>query len=169
MGLAYGSHFKKNQTLKRVQMLSKVKKVNFLKLLIPLPIAALLFFIFSFEAELYNTVEVNNYMIEEASFNGTDQLPSPVSGIKSWNNRLEENISYPLEARLKQVEGNVKVSFIVNEFGLLKSPVFEEKIGFGAEEEIIQALRKSGKWEPAVVNGKPTSMRVTLPISFKKS
>lgn len=169
MGLAYGSHFKKNQTLKRVQMLSKEKKINFLKLLIPLPIAALLFFIFSFEAQLYNTVEVNNYTIEETSFGSADQLPTPESGLKSWKNNLEDNISYPLEARIKQVEGDVKVSFIVNEFGLLKSPVFEEKIGFGAEEEIIQALRKSGKWEPAVVNGKPTSMRVSLPISFKKS
>ena len=169
MGLAYGSHFKKNQTLKRVQMLSQQKRVNIVKLLIPLPIAALLFFIFSFEAQLYNTVVVNNYTVEPVSISPSDKIPFPESGIKSWNNNLEENISYPLEAKVKEIEGDVKVSFVVTERGTLMSPIFEEKIGYGAEEEIINALRKSGKWEPAVINGKPTPLRVTLPISFKKS
>ena len=169
MGLAYGSHFKKNQVLKRVKMLSEQRKTHVLKLLIPLPIAAMLFFIFSFEAHLYNTIEVNNYTIEEVVFSSNDQLPLPVSGIKSWTNKLEENISYPLEARVKQIEGKVLVSFVVDEKGQLKDLFFKEKIGYGAEEEILHALRKAGKWEPAMIDGKPKALRVSLPVSFKKS
>jgi len=170
MGLAYGSHFKKNQTLKRVKMLSKTKRINALKLLVPIPFAALLFFVFSFEAQLYNTIEVKDYTVQPIHNVGSeDELPVPAIGLKSWTDELEDNISYPLEAKLKQVEGDVVVSFVVNERGNLEQLKFDEKLGFGTEQQILDALRKAGRWEPAVIDGETTPLRVSLPISFKKS
>ena len=107
--------------------------------------------------------------MEPIHITSNDQLPIPSLGLNSWTNKIEDNINYPMEAKLKQVEGEVLVSFTVNEKGNLNDLLFEEKLGYGAEEEILNALRKAGKWEPAIINGKATPVKVSLPISFKKS
>ncbi|OEK04169.1 TonB family protein [Roseivirga misakiensis] len=165
MGLSYGSYFGKNQTVKRVNMLTSTKRVNFLKLLIPIPLIAILFFIFSFEARIPSNIKIKNVTIENHLMANNDESPLPLDGIKS----LEESIQYPEKAITANIEGEVVVSFTVNTKGTLENLQFDSKLGYDCEKEVFNALARSGKWKPAVIDGEPTETRVKLPIEFKRS
>lgn len=169
MGLQHGSYFGKNQTVKRVNMLSKQKKINIFRLMMPLPLIALLFFVFSFEADLQNKVSVNSYQIEENYFSAADVVPSPSKGMKAWEDFLENNITYPRKAVNANIEGEMIVSFTVNRKGLIENLRFDQKLGYGCEQEVINALARAGKWSPGIKDGKLTSTQIKLPIQFKKS
>ena len=168
MGLQHGSYFRKNQTLKRVNMLGKNKKVNVLRLFIPLPLMALLFFVFSFEADLKDKVFVESYQLEEDYFTASDIVPSPVKGMKAWEDFLEDNISYPKKAVKANVEGKVVVSFTINKKGLIEGLSFDQKLGHDCELEVVNALARAGKWNPGIKDGELTNARIKLPIEFKK-
>lgn len=167
MGLELASHFNKNQILKRVNMLEKQRKHNYLKMLIPLPIAALLFFVFSFEPILKNSeIEIGEFDIEIVD--GYQLAASPVGGIDAWNEFLEENIIYPQIAKAAGIEGEAKISFTVNKNGRLESLYFDQTIGYETEQAIIHALERSTIWNPSIADGEAVKSRVSLPITFKK-
>ena len=165
MGLEYGSYFGKNQTVKRVNMLSSNRKTNFLRLLIPIPMIAMLFFIFSFEAQIPSEIKITSFTVENQAINTFDSTPTPPNGIEA----LEENILYPEKAMLANIEGEVVVSFTVNTKGTIEDLQFDKKLGYDCEKEVMNALLRSGRWNPAVIKGQLTDARVKLPIQFKKS
>ncbi|MCO6357161.1 M56 family metallopeptidase [Roseivirga pacifica] len=170
MGLELASHFNKNQVVKRIEMLEKPFHKNWAKFLLPIPIAALLFFIFSFEAVLDTSkVSVKEFEIETASQLVLEQSPEPAIGVSDWSDFLEQNIVYPQEAKKAGIEGDVELSFSVTPQGRIEGLTFDKKLGHGIELSIIEALRKSSVWKPAVVNGQATTAKVSLPISFKKA
>lgn len=168
MGLELASHFNKNQVLKRVQMLERKTKHNYLKMLLPIPFAALLLFIFSFEPVLKEgEIKVGDYAVE---VNQESQLTaSPIGGIKKWNRYMEETIVYPEMAKTANIEGDAEISFTVNKFGRLENLYFNKTLGYDTENAIIYALERSRVWNPSIVEGKAVDSRVTVPISFKKS
>lgn len=164
MGLEYGSYFGKNQTVKRVNMLSSKRKTNFLRLLIPLPLIAMLFFIFSFEAQIPSEIKITSFTVENQALT-YDKSPTPPNGIKG----LEESILYPEKAILANIEGELVVSFTVNTKGTIEDLQFDKKLGYDCEQEVLNALKRSGRWSPAVIEGELAKARVKLPIQFKKS
>lgn len=167
MGLEYGSYFGKNKTLKRLNMMKKAASTNYAKLIIPIPIVALLFFIFSFDAIPLEKVSIENYTVENIA--STQIIPAPLEGFDNWKSALEENIVYPKAAKEANVEGEMRISFDVNAYGLIENLKFNQKLGFETEESVIRALRKTGKWRPAFKDGVAVSSTVELPIVFKKS
>lgn len=169
MGLDYGSYFGKNQTVKRVQMLTKDKKINFIRLLIPLPLIGLLFFIFSFEAKLPENLTIDSYQIENNTFGSEDIASYPTKGVRNWEEFLQDNISYPGEAVAAKFDGQVNVRFTVNTKGLLENLRFDEGLGYEFENQVIDALRKGLKWNPGRKNGQLTKTEIILPIQLRKS
>lgn len=168
MGLDLASNFNKNKVLKRVKMLEKEKKVNWFKYLLPVPVAALLFFVFSFEPVLkHNQIEVGEleHVVQDADF---DLTAYPVGGTKTWSRFLEENIVYPEIAKNADIEGEVMISFTVSKSGRLQNLYFDNTIGYNTEPAIIKALERSTVWKPAIVNGENVDSRVSVPITFKK-
>ena len=168
MGLDLASHFNKNKVLKRVKMLEKNSRAHWAKYLLPLPVAALLFFVFSFEPVIDNNhIEIGE--IEQVLAPTSYQLmASPQGGLNNWNRFLEENIEYPSIAKQASIEGEVKVSFTVNKRGKLEDLYFDQTLGYNTEKAIIYALERSTVWNPAVANGEHVDSRVSLPIKFKK-
>lgn len=167
MGLEYGSYFGKNKTLKRLNMMKKVASTNYFKLIMPLPFVAILFFIFSFDAIPSEQVSVEEYSVENVS--ALEDLPEPIIGFDSWKSFLEENINYPEVAKNANVQGEMKLSFDVNSYGLIENANFDQKLGFETEKAVLEALRRTGKWKPAHKDGIAITTRVELPILFKKS
>jgi len=168
MGLDLASHFNKNKVLKRVKMLEKDSKNNWLKFLIPIPVAALLFFVFSFEPIIKGDNEIKIGEIEHVDQQGEVQsLAKPIGGINNWNEFLEANIEYPLLAKDAKIGGEVQISFTVDKRGKLGQLYFDQTIGYNTERAIIDALTKSTLWNPAVINGERVDSRVSVPITFK--
>ncbi|GAB5528017.1 MAG: hypothetical protein Roseis2KO_58890 [Roseivirga sp.] len=170
MGLEIGNHFNKNKTLKRVNMIKAQKKISVLKLLIPIPVAALMFFIFSCEAvPTGKTVEVAEVAYDYNNFSEQDIKPVPAEGLDAWKSYLQESISYPSAARKARVEGDVVVSFVVGKSGQIGDIRFVEKLGNGCDEAVLQAIMESEQWKPGMKDGKLINTRVKVPISFRMS
>lgn len=170
MGLEVGSYFNKNQTLKRVNMIKAQKKVNIFKLMIPIPVVALLFFIFSCEAvPTEKRVEVADVAYEYNNFTEKDIKPVPSEGLDAWKIYLQESILYPTEAREAKIEGDVVVSFVVSKNGKIGDIQLVEKLGNGCDKAVVEAILKSNEWKPGFKDGKAINTRIKVPISFKMS
>ena len=64
-------------------------------------------------------------------------------------------------------EGNIIVSFTVNELGEVKKIKVLQFPNIEAASEIIRVLNKSPKWEPAKRAGRPFSVEIKLPVNFQ--
>ncbi|HVU57251.1 MAG TPA: energy transducer TonB, partial [Puia sp.] len=97
---------------------------------------------------IYTTVEI------ESSYPG---------GTSAWIRFLKKNYTVPEEAIDKNISGTVIVQFIVNKEG----NVSDVKAVSGPEllsAEAVCAISKSGKWTPAIMNGRKVNSYKRQPI-----
>lgn len=62
----------------------------------------------------------------------------------------------------KQLTG--AVVFVVELDGSLSGIKFTDSIGYGIDEQIIDQLKNSKNWTPAVIDGSPTRIAYKLPL-----
>jgi hypothetical protein len=93
-------------------------------------------------AKAFTTVET------EASYPG---------GIEAWQKFLQKNLNSNIPNKNKAPIGRymVIVKFIADKDGVLSNIRPETNFGFGMEEEVVRVIEQSGKWNPAIQNGKP--------------
>ncbi|MDI9355726.1 MAG: energy transducer TonB [Chitinophagaceae bacterium] len=81
---------------------------------------------------------------------------------------IEKNLTYPKEAKRMTIEGKVFVQFVVDEQGSLTEVEVVKGIGAGCDEEAVRIIKNQPtKWTPGEQRGKPTKIRMILPITFK--
>jgi periplasmic protein TonB len=84
-------------------------------------------------------------------------------GAAAWQRFLNRNLRYPQEAIDNEINGSVVVQFIVDEEGNVSNV---EAVS-GPEvlcTEMIRVIKKSGKWTPAVQNGRQVRSLKKQPI-----
>ncbi len=87
-------------------------------------------------------------------------------GPAAWLRYLGKSLKYPQEAIDNEVQGTIVVQFIVDKEG----NVSDVEAVSGAQElrdEAIRVIKKSGKWTPAVQNGRQVKSYKKQPIVFK--
>jgi len=87
-------------------------------------------------------------------------------GSGAWLRYLNKNFRYPQEAIDNEIQGTVVVQFIVDKEGV----VSDVEAVSGPQElrdEAIRVIKKSGKWTPAVQNGRQVKSYKKQPIVFK--
>lgn len=87
-------------------------------------------------------------------------------GLQAWSRFLNKTLTYPEVAINNGIEGVVVVKFVVDIDGSISRV---EPIG-GPEElmpEAIRVIKKSGKWIPAVQNGRTVKSYKQQSVSFK--
>jgi len=87
-------------------------------------------------------------------------------GIAAWQRFLNKNLRYPQEAIDQNVEGYITVQFIVDKEG----NVSEVEAVSGPQElraEAVRVIKKSGKWTPAIQNGRKVKSYKKQPIGFR--
>ena len=96
---------------------------------------------------------------EEATFPG---------GNAAWRNFLEKNLNASVPSDNDAPAGLYKViiRFIIDKDGSTSGINAETKEGFGMEQEAIRVIQASGKWVPAVQNGRPIKAYRRQPISY---
>ncbi|MFN3997226.1 TonB family protein [Algoriphagus sp.] len=102
-------------------------------------------------------------------FDVTEVQPNPPGGMEGWNKYLQENLTYPAEAKRNGVEGTVIVVFVINSDGSISDPEILRGIGGGADEEALRVVRNSPNWTPAQQRDQVVNSRMRLPIRFKLS
>lgn len=106
---------------------------------------------------------------EEEIYTTVEQYPEFPGGMAEYVKYIEKNLIYPEDAKIKKLEGNVYVQFMVftdgnaNNFQILKS------LGSGTDEEAIRVLKSVPRWKPGNQSGKAVPSRLTIPVNFKLS
>ncbi|MBL7769534.1 MAG: TonB family protein [Flavipsychrobacter sp.] len=87
-------------------------------------------------------------------------------GASAWQRYLNKSLRYPQEAQDNEVQGTVVIQFIVDKEG----NVSEVQAISGPNElrdEAVRVIKKSGKWTPAVQNGRQVKSYKKQPITFR--
>lgn len=89
-------------------------------------------------------------------------------GPGAWMRYLNKTFRYPQEAQDDGIQGTVVVQFIVDKEGNVSEveAVSGPSTG-GLRDEAIRVIKKSGKWTPAVQNGRKVKSYKKQPITFK--
>ncbi|MBS1599037.1 MAG: energy transducer TonB [Bacteroidetes bacterium] len=87
-------------------------------------------------------------------------------GPGAWQRYLSKNLHYPDEAVNNEIQGDVVVQFIVDKEGNVSDV---EAISGPAElrDEAVRVIKKSGKWTPAIQNGRQVKSYKKQPIKFR--
>lgn len=87
------------------------------------------------------------------------------SGTTKFYNFIKKNYKIPDVPNLK---GQVIVAFTINEDGTLSDYKIVKDLKYGTAEELIRVLKlSSGKWTPAVQDGKKVKSTFTLPLHIE--
>lgn len=93
--------------------------------------------------------------------------PSYPGGEGKMRQFFARKISYPDEAINNRVEGNVNVRIKVDEKGRIVDSQVVKGIGAGCDREVLKAINKMPKWNPAEKDGEPVSKYYLLSVAFK--
>lgn len=91
-------------------------------------------------------------------------MPKPLF---RYDEFLTRHLRYPEKARERNIDGNVRVKFVVNENGTVSDVRAINQLGGGCEEEAVRVVSKMPAWSPCVLDDKVVKMLFTLPINFK--
>ena len=88
-------------------------------------------------------------------------------GTAAWQRFLNKNLRYPDDALNNEIQGAVMVQFIVDKDGNVSDveAVSGPDKG-GLREEAIRVIKKSGKWTPALQNGRYVKSYKKQPVTF---
>jgi TonB family protein len=94
-------------------------------------------------------------------------MPEFPGGIKGLNRFLSRNLKYPADARNAGVQGTVRVSFLVTPAGQIENPEIVEGLSHGCNEEVIRLVNLMPPWTPGRQDGKPVTVRYSMPFQFR--
>ncbi len=80
---------------------------------------------------------------------------------------MRKNINYPADAREKDIQGRVLVTFIVNKDGSLTEPEVVKSVDPLLDAEALRLISVMPKWKPGTQRGKPVRTKFTLPVNFR--
>lgn len=93
--------------------------------------------------------------------------PSYPGGAESWQQFLNKTLHYPQEAIDKEIMGTVLVQFIIHADGTTSDFKALTDPGGGLADEAIRVFKASGRWNPAILNGKKVKAIHKHPITFR--
>jgi Gram-negative bacterial TonB protein C-terminal len=96
--------------------------------------------------------------------------PAFVGGDNALDNYLRDNLRYPVDAELNEIEETLFVDFIISSNGSVRNIVITEmpgkKIDKRLRNEAIRVITNMPKWTPGLQNGKAVNVAWGLPITF---
>jgi len=88
-------------------------------------------------------------------------------GPSAWARYLNRNLRFPDRAVEDGIQGTVLIQFVVDREGNVSDVTALNDPGGGLAEEAIRIIKKSGKWKPAIQNGRTVKSYKKQPITFK--
>ncbi len=110
-------------------------------------------------ARMYMEVYEFDYVTEKPQFPGGEEK------LISFINRTRE---YPEHAYRRNIQGRVMCSFIINTDGSVSNVGVLRGVEASLNNEARRILNLMPDWEPGRFNGRPVSVRVIYPITFRK-
>jgi TonB family protein len=93
------------------------------------------------------------------------QMPAYQKGNYALQDFIKENLEYPRQAQLSNIQGTVVLSFVVEPSGLVTNIGVDKPIGGGCAEEAVRLLEMI-KWYPGKYDEKFARVKMTYPFYF---
>jgi antitoxin component YwqK of YwqJK toxin-antitoxin module len=115
--------------------------------------------------EITDAYDVNGNRIDDFIFSKEAYFQE---GNGDWQNYLAENVKtkVPIKNGAPLGKYQVLVKFIVGKNGKIIDVRAETNMGYGMKDEVIRVIRKSPKWNPAIVMGKTVNAYRRQPLTF---
>ena len=88
-------------------------------------------------------------------------------GLKGWQRYMLKNLKYPERAMNGNIQGQVRVNFVVDKAGNVVDPYISGSVEYSLDEEALRIIKDSGKWEPAFQNAHNVKSYKRQPINFR--
>ena len=96
-----------------------------------------------------------------------EEMPSFPGGTEALLNYLSENITYPKECEDVCVQGRVIITFVVEKDGSISNAKVVKSVYQPLDEEALRVVKGMPKWIPGRMNGEPTRVKYTIPVTFR--
>lgn len=92
--------------------------------------------------------------------------PEFIGGPGKFLDYIKKNIVYPDKAIDNNIEGTVEVVFTIEKDGSISGVNILKGIGYDCDEQVVQLIKKSPKWTPGILCGKPAIVQETASVKF---
>ncbi|MBL7964102.1 MAG: energy transducer TonB [Flavobacteriales bacterium] len=101
-------------------------------------------------------------------FTRVEQMPQFPGGEEALLRYLNNTVQYPEMEAKAGIQGKVYVQFTVGKEGSISDVKVMRGVqnGPGLDREAVRAIQAMPKWSPGKMNGRPVSVRYTLPVIF---
>ena len=106
-------------------------------------------------------------MTDMGNHKNVTEVAAYPGGVTELESTIAKTIVYPAAALKANAEGTVQISFIVDKDGGKKDFKILKGIGFGCDDEVIKAVKRSAKWKPALDHANPVDSQETISVQFK--
>lgn len=96
-----------------------------------------------------------------------EHAPEFPGGEQALYKFLRNNIKYPADDRIKNIQGKVIMGFVVWKNGSIRDVDVKKGVSIGLDAEAKRVIKKMPKWKPAMNKGEKVSCRYIVPISFR--
>lgn len=96
-----------------------------------------------------------------------ERMPEFPGGDEARLKFLRDSLKYPIDARLKGIQGRVYVTFVIERDGSISEVKLLKGIGYGCDEEAIRVVKSMPNWIPGIQDGKPVRVQFNMPLLFK--
>jgi protein TonB len=91
-----------------------------------------------------------------------ETMPEPIGGISG----LQDRLRYPDSAWDANLEGAVRLQFLVTEEGTVQDIRVQKSLSPDCDAEAIR-LMSSTRFKPGMREGKPVAVKMSVPVTFR--
>ena len=113
----------------------------------------------------FETLEISQ--IDKSLSADIERMPEYPGGDEARLKFLRDSLVYPIDARLKGIQGRVYVTFVIERDGSISEVKVLKGIGYGCDEEAIRVVKSMPNWIPGIEEGKPVRVQFNMPLLFK--
>ena len=103
---------------------------------------------------------------DDQTFSVVEQMPEYPGGMRAGLEFMARNLRYPTKAREAGKQGRVIVQFVVRKDGSLSDFKVLCPVDPWLDAEAIRVISTMPKWKPGMQDGKPVSVKFTIPVTF---
>ncbi len=104
---------------------------------------------------------------QKGVFTSIEQMPEFPGGLPALRSFLISKLRYPEDAMDDNIQGTVRVRFIVNETGQVQNAEVIQHVNGSCDREALRVVRAMPDWKPGMHNGKAVKVFYTLPVTFR--
>ena len=149
----------------RMKRKNNIKKVGMQYFMIPIGVLALTALNISAKSIPLTTIEPS--IVQETQTEQPDVYPEFPGGQKAMMEYFMENLVYPADAKEKNIEGKVFVSFVVTKKGKIRDVKIKKGTESSLDQAAIKVIESMPDWKPGKKDGKTINAEMVLPIVYK--